>query len=87
MTVEVFDSILHSPSIPSNHKNWVATFTNPLYYAYVDESAMELCFLLDQLIGPYESMNTYPEVDFQYVLWPAQSLPVNPTSSKSYFAL
>ena len=45
-----------------------------LYFAYVDESAMELCFLLDQLIGPSASMNTYPDLDFLSMLSPAQSL-------------
>ena len=42
-------------------------FTTPLYSAFVDESAMALDFLLDQLIGPSTSMNTYPDVDFPFV--------------------
>ena len=28
---------------------------------------MALCFLLDQLIGPYATMNTYPDVEFRSV--------------------
>ena len=47
MTVEVSDSIPYSPSIPCNHKHWVASLTTPLYSTSVDESAMALCFLLD----------------------------------------
>ena len=62
--VEKYYSKPHSPSIPCNHKHRVVAFTTPLYYAYVDESAMALCFLFDQLIGPYASMNTYPDVEF-----------------------
>ena len=85
--VEKYYSKPHSPTIPCNHKHRVVAFTTPLYAASVYESAMELYFLLDQLIGPYSRMNKYPDVDFQYVFSPAQPLSVNPTSSKSDFAL
>ena len=87
MVVEYSDSKPHSPSIPYNHKHLVAAFATPLYSASVDESAMELFFLLDQLIGAYASMKKNPEVDFRSVLSPSQSLSVNPTSFKSDFAL
>ena len=41
-----------------------------MYSASVDESAMELCFLLDQMIGPYTSMNIYPRLFVCAITYP-----------------
>ena len=85
MKVENYDSKPHSPSITTNIE--VVAFTTPLYSTFVDESAMALYFLLDYLIGPSTRLNTYSNVEFRSMLSPAQSLLVNPTSSKPDFAL
>ena len=81
-TVEVLDSIPNSLSIPYNHKHWVVAFTTPMYSAYVDESEIALCILIEQLIGPSASINIYLEFDFLSILSPSQSESVKPTNSR-----
>ena len=85
--VEKSDSKPHSPSNPCNHKHWVVAFTTPLYSASIDERAMALYFLLDQLISTFACMNTYPDLYFWSVLSPSQSLSVNPIKSRSDLTL
>ena len=70
----------NSRRIPCNQTHYVAALSVTLYSASADESEMVCCFLLDQKMGPSESMKKKPEFDFLSVGSLAQSESENPAS-------
>ena len=64
MTMSESNSKPSSPRMPCYHTNCVAAFTAPLFLALADYKEIVLFLLIDHKIGPYESMNTLPEVEF-----------------------
>ena len=57
MTVGELNEKPSSPRITCNHTHCVAAFTAPLYLASSNERDIVCCFLLQQHMGLFESMN------------------------------
>ena len=70
----------NSRRIPCNQTHCVAALTVALYSAFVDESEMVCCFLLEQQMGLSASIKKKPEVDFLSVESLDQSESESPAS-------
>ena len=62
----------YSWSCLSQMASWVATL-KVMYSASTVDRATQLCFLLDHVMAPPPSRNTFPEVDHWSFTSPAQS--------------
>ena len=83
MTMDKALPISNSDRMPCSQTTYMHAFIAPLYSAPAKESAMKTHFLMDQKMGPPPNINTYPKVDFQSMVSPAQSESVKLTNSSS----